>query len=66
MTLKLYVLIEDWTGNILMEKSCRKCTKIVPDALFILVNNPKQPLYARISFENKIFWKRMIKKFLKD
>ena len=38
-----------------MEKSCRKCTKIVPDTLLILVNNPKQRLYARISFENKIF-----------
>ena len=29
--------------------------KLVPDPIFILVNNPKQPLHARNSFKNKIF-----------
>ena len=32
----------------------------------MLVNNPKQPLHARSSFNNKIFWKRIIKKLLKS
>ena len=36
--------------------------KLVPDPLFILVNNSKQPLHARNSFKNKIFWKQIIKK----
>ena len=35
--------------------------KLVPDPFLILVNNPKQPLYARNSFENKVFWKRIMK-----
>ena len=35
--------------------------KLVPDPFLILVNNPKEPLYARNSFENKISWKRIIK-----
>ena len=35
--------------------------KLVPDPFLILVNNPKQPLHARNSFKNKIFWKRIIK-----
>ena len=39
--------------------------KLVPDPCFILVINPKQSLYARNYFENKIFWKRIIKKPLK-
>ena len=26
----------------------------------ILLNNPKQPLHARNSFTNQIFWKRII------
>ena len=39
-----------------MEKSCQKCaTKASPRPLFILVNNPKEPLDARNSFKNKIF-----------
>ena len=29
--------------------------KLVPDPFVILVNNPKHPLHARNSFENKIF-----------
>ena len=29
--------------------------KLVPDPFCILVNNPKQPLHARNSCENKIF-----------
>ena len=29
--------------------------KLVPDFFLILVYNPKQPLHARNSFENKIF-----------
>ena len=28
---------------------------LVPDLFLILINNPKQPLDARNSFENKIF-----------
>ena len=32
----------------------------------MLINNPKQPLHARDSFENKIFWKRTIKKLEKS
>ena len=36
--------------------------KLVRNPFLILVNNPKQPLYARNSFEIKIFWKRIIKK----
>ena len=33
-----------------------------PDAFLILLNNPKQPLHARISFKNKILWKSIIEK----
>ena len=40
--------------------------KLVPDPFLILVNNPKQLLHAKNSFENKIFWKRIIKKALKN
>ena len=29
--------------------------KLVPDPFLILLNNPKQPLYARNPFKNKIF-----------
>ena len=36
--------------------------KLVPGPFLILVNNPKQPLHARSSFKNKIFWNRIIKK----
>ena len=36
--------------------------KLVSDPFLILVNNPKQTLHVRNSFENKIFWKRIIKK----
>ena len=35
--------------------------KLVPDPSFILVNNPNQPLLARNSFKNKIFWNRIIR-----
>ena len=35
--------------------------KLVRDPFSILVNNPKQPLHAINSFENKIFWKGIIK-----
>ena len=35
--------------------------KLVPDPLFILLNNSKQPLHALNSFKTKIFWKRIIK-----
>ena len=47
-----------------MEKSLRKCALKASPRLFfnILVNNPKQSLHAKISFKNKIFWKRIIKK----
>ena len=36
--------------------------KLAPDPFLILLNNPKQPLDARNSFKNKVFWKRIIKK----
>ena len=39
--------------------------KLIPDPFLILVNNPKQPLHARNSFTNRIFWKRIIQKFKK-
>ena len=29
--------------------------KLIPDPFLILLKNPKQPLHARDSFENKIF-----------
>ena len=50
-----------------MEKSCRK---LAPKAsprppLLILLYKRKQPLHARNSFKNKMFWKRIIKKALK-
>ena len=49
-----------------MEKSAENVhQKLVPDPFLILVNNPKQPLYARTYFKNKIFWKTIIKKLLK-
>ena len=40
--------------------------KLVPESFSILVNNPKQPLHARSSFENNIFWKSIIKNLLKS
>ena len=43
-------------------KSCKKCApKAFPRPIFNLVNNPKQSLHARNSFEDKIFWKMVIK-----
>ena len=36
--------------------------KLVLETFLILLNNPKQPLDGRNPFENKIFWKRIIKK----
>ena len=35
--------------------------KLAPDPFLILLNNPKQPLHARNSFKNQIFWKTIIK-----
>ena len=44
-------------------KSCRNYAPKASSKLFlILENNPKQPLHARKCFENKTFWKRIIKK----
>ena len=40
--------------------------KLVLDPFLVLVNNPKQPLYGRNCFKNKIFWKRIIKKPFKS
>ena len=39
--------------------------KLVPD-LYILVNNPKQPLHGRNYSKNIIFWKGVIKNLLKS
>ena len=36
--------------------------KLVPDPFLILLCNLKQPLHARYSFKNKVFWKKTIKK----
>ena len=48
-------------------KSCGKCApKANSRLLFILVNNPKQPLNARNYFKNKIFSKKIIKNVLKN
>ena len=35
---------------------------LTSDPFLILLNNPKQPLHARIFFKNKIFWDRIIKR----
>ena len=35
--------------------------RLFPDPFLTLVNNPKKPLHARNFFNNKIFWKRIIK-----
>ena len=44
-------------------KICKKyASEASPRALLILTNSSKQPMHARNSFENKIFWKRIIKK----
>ena len=52
MTLTL--LIEYEIMNIFMEESCRKYVpKAIPRPLFILVNNPKQSIYARNYFKNQ-------------
>ena len=46
-----------------MEKVCRKYEqKADSDPCLILVNSPKQPMHARNSIQNKIFWKRINKK----
>ena len=39
---------------------------LISDPFLILVNNSKQPLHARNSFTNRIFWKRIINKVLKS
>ena len=36
--------------------------KLVPYQFLILVKIPKQLTYARNSFENRIFWKKFIKR----
>ena len=52
--------------DIFIEKSCRNVQqKLVPDLFIILVNNPKQPLYARNYFKSKIFRKEDYQKALK-
>ena len=52
-----------------MEKvwwTCAPNQKLFPGYPFlILVNNPKQEAHARNPFENKIFWKRIIKNLKK-
>ena len=40
--------------------------KLVPYPFLILLNKPIQPMHARNSFKNKVFWKRIIKKPLKN
>ena len=40
--------------------------KLVADPFLILLNNPKQQLHAGIYFSNKMFWKKIIKKPLKN
>ena len=54
---------EHFYGKI-MQKMCTKSLPQTP--FFILVNNLKQPLHARTSFKNKIFWKGIIKSLLKS
>ena len=39
--------------------------KPIPDPLLIVGNNPKQPWHARNYFENKMFWKWIIKSLKK-
>ena len=39
--------------------------KLVPDPFLILVNSKKWQMHASNSFENNIFWKRIIKKLKK-
>ena len=48
-----------------MEHSENVHQKLAPDPFLILLNNPKQPLYARNSFKNKIFLRRICKKVFK-
>ena len=47
-----------------MQKSVHQ--ELLPDPFLIFVNNHKQPLLARISFKDKIFWKSIIKKACKS
>ena len=42
-----------------MHKMCT--TKLFADPFLILVNSQKQPMHAQNSFENKIFWKTIVK-----
>ena len=49
-------LLVDRILNILWKNYAENAhQKRIPDALLILVNNPKQPLNARNSFKRKIF-----------
>ena len=56
MTLKFCPLIEYYIRTFLWKNHEENVQqKLVPELFIILVNNPKQPLHARNSFENKIF-----------
>ena len=60
-------IINYWIRIAFIEKSCRKCApKASPRHHLVLVNDPKQPLHARIFLKNKVFWKRIIKNLWKD
>ena len=49
--------------SICIKKTCRNMHQmLIPGLFLILVNNLKQPLHARSSFTNQIFWMRIIKK----
>ena len=49
---------EHFYGKIMHKK---EHPKLVPEPFIILVNNPKQLIHSRNSFEIKISWKRIIK-----
>ena len=38
---------------------------LAPDSFLILLNNPKEPFHSKISFKNKIFWKKSSKSLKK-
>ena len=56
--------MEYYITNTFMEKKHAENVhqKLSTESFLILLNKPKQPLYARVFFENKIFWNRIIKK----
>ena len=54
-------------GDIFMQNHVENMHRNLVSGPFLnLVNNLKQPLYARNCFKNKIFWKRIIKKSYKS